>query len=330
MIGQTISHYKITAKLGEGGMGVVYKAEDTKLRRIVALKFLSTATLGDEDEKARFFREAQAAALLDHPNIAAVHDIEETDGQTFMAMAFIDGPTIGEKIKERPLKMEEALDIAIQICEGLKEAHEQGVTHRDVKPANIMLTRKGRVKITDFGLAHLAGRSKLTKSGTTLGTPAYMSPEQALGEPTDRRSDVWGVGIVLYEMIAGRPPFVSEHEQAIIYSIINEDPEPLTAMRTGLPTELDRVVFKGLAKKPEERYQHVDDMLVDLRRLQKKLEADKSATQRAGAAESDVGARHAVPAASVEAGTRAQHAVEFHDIVSTCVRLLLAQKRRKC
>ena len=181
MIGQTISHYKITAKLGEGGMGVVYKAEDTKLRRIVALKFLSTATLGDEDEKARFLREAQAAALLDHPNIAAVHDIEETDGRTFMAMAFIDGPTVGEKIKERPLKMEEALDIAIQICEGLKEAHENGVTHRDVKPANIMLTRKGRVKITDFGLAHLAGRSKLTKSGTTLGTPAYMSPEQALG-----------------------------------------------------------------------------------------------------------------------------------------------------
>ena len=293
-------------------MGVVYKAEDIKLRRIVALKFLSTAALGDEDEKARFFREAQAAALLDHPNIAAVHDIEETDGRTFMAMAFIDGPTIGEKIKERPLKMEEALDIAIQICEGLKEAHEQGVTHRDVKPANIMLTRKGRVKITDFGLAHLAGRSKLTKSGTTLGTPAYMSPEQALGEPTDRRSDVWGVGIVLYEMMAGRPPFVSEHEQAIVYSIINEDPEPLTAVRTGLPTELDRVVFKGLAKKPEERYQHVDDMLVDLRRLQKKLEADKSATQRAGAAESDVGARHAVPAASVEAGTRAQHAVPLH------------------
>ena len=297
MIGQTISHYRTTDKLGEGGMGVVYKAEDIKLRRIVALKFLSTAALGDEDEKARFFREAQAAALLDHPNIAAVHDIEETDGHTFMAMAFIDGPTVGEKIKERPLKMEEALDIAIQICEGLKEAHENGVTHRDVKPANIMLTRKGRVKITDFGLAHLAGRSKLTKSGTTLGTPAYMSPEQALGEPTDRRSDVWGVGMVLYEMIAGRAPFVSEHEQAIIYSIINEDPEPLTAVRTGLPTELDRVVFKGLAKKPEERYQHVDDMLVDLRRLQEKLESGKSTTPRTGTAVSDVGARHAVPTA---------------------------------
>ena len=313
MIGQTISHYKITGKLGEGGMGVVYKAEDIKLRRIVALKFLSTAALGDEDEKARFSREAQAAAMLDHPNIAAVHDIEEMDGRTFMAMAFIDGPTIGEKVKERPLKMEEALDIAIQICEGLKEAHEQGVTHRDVKPANIMLTRKGRVKITDFGLAHLAGRSKLTKSGTTLGTPAYMSPEQALGEPTDRRSDVWGVGIVLYEMMAGRPPFVSEHEQATIYSIINEDPEPLTAVRTGLPTELDRIVFKGLAKKPEERYQHVDDMLVDLRRLQKKLEADSSTTPRTGPAVKDVGARHAVPAAPEgTTGTRAQHAVPLH------------------
>ena len=303
MIGQTISHYKITGKLGEGGMGVVYKAEDIKLRRIVALKFLSTAALGDEDEKARFSREAQAAAMLDHPNIAAVHDIEEMDGRTFMAMAFIDGPTIGEKVKERPLKMEEALDIAIQICEGLKEAHEQGVTHRDVKPANIMLTRKGRVKITDFGLAHLAGRSKLTKSGTTLGTPAYMSPEQALGEPTDRRSDVWGVAIVLYEMLAGRPPFVSEHEQAIIYSIINEDPEPLTAVRTGLPTELDRVMFKGLAKRPAERYQHVDDMLVDLRRLQKKLEADRSASQTSPPAVT-VGTQSVAPGRSEPAADR--------------------------
>ena len=312
MIGQTISHYKITGKLGEGGMGVVYKAEDIKLRRIVALKFLSTAALGDEDEKARFSREAQAAAMLDHPNIAAVHDIEEMDGRTFMAMAFIDGPTIGEKVKERPLKMEEALDIAIQICEGLKEAHEQGVTHRDVKPANIMLTRKGRVKITDFGLAHLAGRSKLTKSGTTLGTPAYMSPEQALGEPTDRRSDVWGVAIVLYEMLAGRPPFVSEHEQAIIYSIINEDPEPLTAVRTGLPTELDRVMFKGLAKRPAERYQHVDDMLVDLRRLQKKLEADRSASQTSPPAVT-VGTQSVAPGRSEPAAeTRAQQASPLH------------------
>ncbi len=289
MIGHTISHYRITEKLGEGGMGVVYKAEDTRLKRSVALKFLSEQTLGDEEQKARFLREAQSAALLDHPNIAAVYDIGEADGRTFMAMALVDGPVLSDRIKERPLKVDEALDVAIQMCEGLQEAHENGVTHRDIKPANIMLTRKGRVKITDFGLAHLAGRSKLTKSGTTLGTPAYMCPEQALGEATDRRGDIWGVGVALYEMIAGKPPFDHEHEQAIIYSIINEAQEPLTALRTGLPTELDRTVGKALAKKPEERYQHVADMRVDLRALQKNLSSSKSTslkTQPAGPATS--------------------------------------------
>ena len=255
MIGQTISHYRIAEKLGEGGMGVVYKAEDTRLKRTVALKFLSAQALGNEEEKSRFLREAQAAALLDHPNIAAVHDIEDANGQTFIAMAFVDGPTLTEKIEDRPLKLNEALDLAIQICEGLKEAHDEGVTHRDIKPANVMLTRKGRVKITDFGLAHLAGRSKLTKSGTTLGTPAYMSPEQALSEETDRRSDIWSLGVTLYQMIAGRPPFESEHEQAIVYSIINEPHEPLTAVRSGLPMELDRIASKALAKRPDERYQ---------------------------------------------------------------------------
>ena len=285
MIGQTISHYKITEKLGEGGMGVVYKAEDTRLKRMVALKFLSANAFGDEDQKARFLREAQSAALLDHPNIAAVHDIGEENGQIFMAIAFVDGPELAAKIKERPLKLDEALDIAIQICEGLQEAHENGVTHRDIKPTNIMLTQKGRVKITDFGLAHLAGRTKLTKSGTSLGTPAYMSPEQALGEATDRRGDIWGVGVVLYEMIAGKIPFDHEHEQAIVYSIINEDPEPLTAVRTGLPMELDRVAGKALAKKPDERYQHVDELLVDLRRLSKQISSPKS----------DVGARQVAP-----------------------------------
>ena len=312
MIGQTISHYKITEKLGEGGMGVVYKAEDTWLKRSVALKFLSEQTLGDEEQKARFLREAQSAALLDHPNIAAVYDIGEADGRTFMAMALVDGPVLSDRIKERPLKIDEALDVAIQMCEGLQEAHENGVTHRDIKPANIMLTRKGRVKITDFGLAHLAGRSKLTKSGTTLGTPAYMCPEQALGEATDRRGDIWGVGVVLYEMIAGKPPFDYEHEQAIIYSIINEAQEPLTALRTGLPTELDRTVGKALAKKPEERYQHVADMRVDLRSLKKTLESGKPTILRTAPAGS-VGARHAVPAAPEETtGTRAQHAVPLH------------------
>ena len=295
MVGRTISHYKITAKLGEGGMGAVYKAEDTRLRRTVALKFLSLNALGDEEEKERFLREAQSAALLDHPNIAAVHDFEEVNGQFFIAMAYVDGPTLSEKIKDRPLKLSEALDLAIQICEGLKEAHEEGVVHRDIKPANIMISRKGRVKITDFGLAHLAGRSKLTKSGTTLGTPAYMSPEQALSEPTDHRTDVWAFGATLYEMIAGKQPFESEYEQAILYSIINEDHEPLTAVRTGLPTELDRIISKALAKRPDERYQHIDELLVDLRHLRKQLSSPKS----------DAGSRHVAPAGSAVTATPA-------------------------
>jgi non-specific serine/threonine protein kinase len=216
MIGQTISHYRIAEKLGEGGMGVVYKAEDTQLRRTVALKFLTQQGLSDPETKARLIREAQAAASLDHPNICGVHGFHEEGGQTFIAMAYIDGASLAEKIKQRPLALEEACDIAIQIGEGLQEAHDQGVVHRDIKPANVMLTRKGRVKITDFGLAYLAGRSKLTKSGTTMGTPLYMSPEQALGQAADRRSDIWALGVVLYEMIAGKPPFESEYAQAIV------------------------------------------------------------------------------------------------------------------
>ena len=181
MVGATISHYKITDKLGEGGMGVVYKAEDTRLKRIVALKFLSSQALGDEDQKTRFLREAQAAALLDHPNIAAVHDIGEQDGHTFMAIAFVDGPELTAKIKERPLKIDEALDLAIQICEGLKEAHEKGVTHRDIKPSNIMLTRKGRVKITDFGLAQSSGSIEAHQERDEPGDAGLHVPGTGLG-----------------------------------------------------------------------------------------------------------------------------------------------------
>ncbi len=185
MVGRTILHYKITEKLGEGGMGVVYKAEDTQLRRTVALKFLPRETLDEEDVKARLLREAQAAASLDHPNICHVYGIHEEDGETFIAMAYIDGPSLADKIKERPLPLEEALSIAAQIAEGLHEAHEHGVVHRDIKPQNILLTAKGQVKILDFGLAALTGRSKLTKTGTTMGTPAYMAPEQLAGKNTE-------------------------------------------------------------------------------------------------------------------------------------------------
>ena len=270
MLGQTIAHYRILEKLGSGGMGVVYKAQDTNLGRTVALKFLATHLLESEEHKQRFLREAKATASLDHPNICMVHEVGEADGQVFLAMGYIDGPEVRTKIKERPLKLEEALDIVIQAAEGLRAAHQNGVVHRDIKSSNLMLTSTGQVKIMDFGLAQLSGGSRLTKTDTILGTPAYMSPEQASGQTTDRRTDIWSSGVVLYEMVTGRLPFEGEREQAVVYSIINEPHEPVTAIRAGVPLELDRIVSKALAKKPEERYQHLDDMLVDLRALREK------------------------------------------------------------
>jgi non-specific serine/threonine protein kinase len=273
MTGRTISHYRILERLGEGAMGVVYKAEDDRLRRTVALKFLSPQSFGSTAEKKRFLREAQAGAMLDHPNVAAVYEVEEAEGQTFIVMAFVDGPTVAGKLLLGTLPVDEALDIAIQAGQGLQEAHEHGIVHRDVKPSNVIVSQKGQAKITDFGVAQLAGRSRLTRTGTTLGTPAYMSPEQALGKPTDRRCDIWSLGVTLYQMLAGRAPFDGEYEQAIVYSIINEDHEPLSKHRAGLPAEMDRILAKALAKNPEERYQHVDEFVVDLRAVRKKLYA---------------------------------------------------------
>jgi serine/threonine protein kinase len=269
LTGKTISHYLILDRLGAGGMGVVYKAEDTKLKRTVALKFLTPQALGSEEEKSRFVHEAQAAAALDHPNICTVHEIDETEGQTFIAMACIDGPTLKERVQAGPLKLDEVLDIGIQVAEGLREAHEKEIVHRDIKPGNIKVTEKGQAKIMDFGLAKLKGATKLTTTGTTLGTVAYMSPEQAKGEEVDHRADIWSLGVVLYEMVTGQLPFKSEYEQAVVYSIMNEDPEPLTGLRTGVPMELERIVSKALEKKKEDRYQHVEDMLIDLRRLKR-------------------------------------------------------------
>ncbi len=266
MIGRTISHYRITEKLGEGGMGVVYKADDTKLDRPVALKFLAPHLLRDEEGRERFQREAKAAARLDHPNICTVHEIDEAEGRTFIAMAFLEGRPLSERIQEGPLKLPETLSIAIQMTEGLEAAHEKGITHRDIKPDNVMLMAgsRGLVKLMDFGLAQLAGSSKFTREGTTLGTVNYMSPEQAEGAPTGHTTDIWSLGVVLYEMVAGQRPFQGYFDQAIVYSIMNEPPEPLTAVRTGVPKELERIVNKCLAKKAGERYQHADDLLVDL------------------------------------------------------------------
>jgi serine/threonine protein kinase len=282
MIGQTISHYRITEKLGEGGMGVVYKAEDTKLERTVALKFLAAHLLNDEEARARFLREAKAAAALDHPNICTVYEIDETEGQTFLAMAYLAGHTVKDKIAERPLKLDEVLDVAVQTAQGLQAAHEKDIVHRDIKSANLMVTPQGQVKIMDFGLAQLADRSKLTATTTILGTPSYMSPEQAVGDKTDRRTDLWSLGVVLYEMVAGRLPFGGERQEAVLYGISNEEPEPVTAVRAGLPMELEWIVEKCLTKPREERYQHVEDLLVDLRSLQRKLSAGKATVASGG------------------------------------------------
>ncbi|MBK5294494.1 MAG: protein kinase [Acidobacteriia bacterium] len=271
MIGQTISHYRIVGQLGSGGMGVVYKAEDTNLDRVVAVKFLAAHLLESEEHKQRFLREAKAAASLDHPNICMIHEVGEADGHVFIAMGYIDGPEVRDKIKERPLKLDEALDITIQAADGLRAAHQKGVVHRDIKSSNLMLTTSGQVKVLDFGLAQLTGGTRLTKTDTVLGTPAYMSPEQAQRLATDKRTDIWSLGVVLYEMVTGRLPFAGEREPAVIYSIIHECHEPITAIRAGVPLELDRIVGKALAKKPDERYQHLDDMLVDLRALRGNL-----------------------------------------------------------
>ena len=286
MIGQTISHYKITAKLGEGGMGVVYKADDTKLDRPVALKFLAPHLLRDDEARKRFEREAKAAARLDHPNICTVYEIDEAEGRTFIVMAFLEGRPLSDRIKEGPLKVPEALSVAMQTAEGLEAAHEKGITHRDIKPDNLMLMKgsRGLVKVMDFGLAQLAGGSKFTREGTTLGTMTYMSPEQAAGAETDSRTDIWSLGVVLYEMVAGQPPFRGDYDQVIVYSLMNEDPEPLTAVRTGVPKELERIVNKCLAKEPASRYQGVDELLVDLRELQKTQQAEATRARPAPAA----------------------------------------------
>jgi non-specific serine/threonine protein kinase len=268
MIGKTISHYKILEKLGEGGMGVVYKAEDTKLKRIVALKFLPPQALVDKEDKIRFINEARAVAALDHPNICTIHEIDEAEGQTFISMAYVEGQSLKEKVESGPLKLTEALDIVIQVAQGLQEAHERNIVHRDIKSANIMVTDKGQAKIMDFGLAKVGKGELITKHGTTLGTTAYMSPEQARGETVDYRTDIWSLGVVLYEMITGRRPFRGDYEQAVIYSILNENPEPITALRTGVPMELEMIVNKALAKNPDHRYRHADELIVDLKRLQ--------------------------------------------------------------
>ena len=296
MIGQTISHYRILSKLGEGGMGVVYKAHDTKLGREVALKFLPGGLTGDPRARERFIYEAKAASGIDHPNICTIYEIDETDDhRIFIAMACYEGETLKQRIARGPLETGEILDVAIQIARGLARAHEAGIIHRDIKPANIIITTRGEVKIVDFGLSKLLGLAKLTRTGMTVGTAAYMSPEQARGEEIDQRTDIWSLGVVLYEMLTGLCPFRSEYEQALIYSILNEEPAPLGSLRPDIPEEMDQLVQKAMAKVPVERFRYAGELLAELSFLAKRREAESDRLL--------IGAAKALPSIAVLAFT---------------------------
>ena len=279
MIGKTVSHYKILEKIGGGGMGVVYKAHDSKLKRTVALKFLPPAISSDPEAKERFIHEARAASALDHPNICTIHEIGETDdGQSYIAMACYEGESLKMKIEDRRLTITESIEIAAQMARGLAKAHGKGIVHRDIKPGNVIVTNEGVVKIVDFGLAKLTGQTRMTKTGATVGTIAYMSPEQTRGENVDHRSDIWSFGVVLYEMLTGELPFRGDYEQAVVYSILNEDPQPVTDINNEVPPELLPILDKTLTKEPSQRYADAEELLRDINKIlgiEEKLSLDK-------------------------------------------------------
>ncbi len=268
--------YKIIDEVGHGGMGVVYKAEDVKLKRSVALKFLPPHLVDSPELKERFLIEAQAAAALNHPNICVVHEVGESEERPYMAMEFVDGETLRDRLHRAPLKALEALDIAIQVAAGLGEAHRKGIIHRDIKSANIMVTTKGQAKVMDFGLAKLRGGSSLTKSQTTIGTVAYMSPEQAQGEDVDQRTDLWSLGVVLYEMLTGDLPFKGDRDLSVIYSIVHSEPKSLKVRKPPVPEELQQVIGRALRKKLESRYGSAEEMLKDLKAYQTSLQMEGS------------------------------------------------------
>jgi non-specific serine/threonine protein kinase len=256
--------YRIIEEIGRGGMGVVYKAEDLKLKRCVALKFLPPHLMDSPELKERFLFEAQAAAALSHPNICVIHEVGESEERPYIAMEYVEGETLRDRIRKGPGRPEEALDIISQVAAGLDEAHNKGIIHRDIKSANIMVTTKGQAKVMDFGLAKLRDGSSLTKSQTTLGTVAYMSPEQARGGDLDQRTDIWSLGVVFYEMLAGQLPFRGDHDQAVIHSILHQEPESLVKIRPALPPELEHIVLQALTKKAADRYRTMEEFREDL------------------------------------------------------------------
>ncbi len=267
--------YQITDLLGKGGMGVVYKAKDIKLKRTVALKLIIPEALESEKRKTRFVVEAQAAAALNHPNICTIYDIEEAEGIPFIILEYIEGQSLKKKIKERPHDINDSIELAMQIADGLQEAHEKGIVHRDIKSGNIIITNKGQAKITDFGLAKLLDMTRITRSETVMGTVPYMSPEQASGDDVDHRTDIWSLGVVIFEMLTGLLPFKGEREQTVLHSIIHDEPHAVTGLRSGIPLEFERILEKCLEKDPSQRYQTAADLKADLKRLKRDIVTGK-------------------------------------------------------
>ena len=296
MIGQTVSHYKVTEKLGQGGMGVVYKALDTRLDRYVAVKILPTESVSDAERRRRFVQEAKAASALNHPNIVTVHDLDSSGDVNFIVMEYVDGRTLDRLIGGKGIKLNEALGYAVQMADALSRAHSAGIIHRDLKPSNVMITACGTVKILDFGLAKLtepaepdeqgatisADSKPCTEEGTIVGTAAYMSPEQAEGKKIDARSDIFSFGSVMYEMLTGRRPFRGESRAATLASIINQEPKAPRELVGDLPEEVERVLLRCMRKDPRRRWQHMDDLATVLQDL--KEDSDSGKLTAAGAA----------------------------------------------